>query len=138
MFFSGSISGGLDDREVYLEIITLLGRYGEVISEHMIGDDGKATYASDGLTPQAAHDRDVDWILAADLLVADVSVPSIGVGYEVGRAVAAGVPVLALYRENASRPLSAMISGAPKSAIKTLHYDNVDLLEVQLANYFSA
>ena len=37
IYFAGSIRGGRDDKELYLEIINLLGKYGKVLTEH-IGD----------------------------------------------------------------------------------------------------
>ena len=46
-------------------------------------------------------------------MVAEVTVPSLGVGYEIAVALAHGIPVLALFRPEEGRRLSAMIAGAP-------------------------
>lgn len=54
------------------------------------------------------------WLAEADLVVAEVSTPSLGVGYELGRAEALGKPALCLYREQEGRQLSAMVSGNPQ------------------------
>jgi len=62
------------------------------------------------------------WLSACDVLVAEVSMPSLGVGYELGCAVALKKPVLCLYRPVSTRPLSAMIAGNPN---------------IQIAEYFS-
>jgi len=35
IYFAGSIRGGRDDKELYLEIINLLGKYGKVLTEHI-------------------------------------------------------------------------------------------------------
>ena len=48
----------------------------------------------------------------ADVVVAEVTQKSLGVGYELGRAEAIGKPILALYR-GAKQDLSAMIAGNP-------------------------
>jgi 2'-deoxynucleoside 5'-phosphate N-hydrolase len=37
IYFAGSIRGGRDDKELYLDIIKWLGKYGTVLTEH-IGD----------------------------------------------------------------------------------------------------
>ena len=37
IYFAGSISGGRNDKEFYLEIINLLKTYGEVLTEHIGG-----------------------------------------------------------------------------------------------------
>lgn len=138
IFFSGSISGGLDDAALYQEIITMLQSYGNVISEHTVGADGKAQYDSEGITPQEAHDRDVDWVLGSDIVVAEVSTPSIGVGYEIGRAVASDVPVIALYRTNSSKTLSAMIKGAPKDIMTVIQYATIEELAEKLSKHLSS
>jgi hypothetical protein len=54
------------------------------------------------------------WLAESKLMVAEVTVPSLGVGYEIGRAESLGIPVLCLYREREGRRLSAMISGNPR------------------------
>ena len=45
-----------------------------------------------------------------------MTVPSLGVGYEIGRAVAMGKSVLCLYRPQEGRLLSAMIRGMDNEA----------------------
>jgi len=44
------------------------------------------------------HDTDFAWLKESDVVVAEVTVPSTGVGYELGRAVEMKKPILALYR----------------------------------------
>ena len=48
------------------------------------------------IDPREVYDRDVAWIRACDALIAEVSLPSHGVGYEIGFAVEQGRPVLCL------------------------------------------
>ena len=57
------------------------------------------------------HDRDLDWLRSADVLVAEVTTPSLGVGYEIGRAVEWGKRVVCLYRPTDGKRLSGMIAG---------------------------
>jgi nucleoside 2-deoxyribosyltransferase len=65
-------------------------------------------------SPREVYDRDVNWIAAADVLIAEVSVPSHGVGYEIGHALGLGKPVLCLAQHG--RKVSKMISGNPTPA----------------------
>lgn len=112
IYFAGSIRGGRGDRERYAMIIGLLRPFGEVLTEH-IGDPSLSPSGEEGLTDRAIHDRDLDWLTSSAAVVAEVTVPSLGVGYEIAVALAHGIPVLALYRPEEGRRLSAMIAGAP-------------------------
>jgi nucleoside 2-deoxyribosyltransferase len=84
------------------------------------------------------YTRDVRWIRESDVLIAEVSQPSIGVGYEIAYAEACGKPILALYCLDAEKSISAMISGNPH--ITTLEYECLDhlwpLLHEQLSAIF--
>jgi len=80
----------------------------------LIGDDGP--------TDRFIHNRDLDWLLSADVVVAEVTTVSMGVGYEIGRAVAAGKKVLCLFRPDSGRNLSAMITGCPE--LEVIKYGN--------------
>jgi 2'-deoxynucleoside 5'-phosphate N-hydrolase len=118
IFFSGSIRGGGMYRASYVRILEFLQSYGEVISEHL--EAGNAPANGEGVNDAAIYARDVEWIGVADLLIAEVSQPSIGVGYEIALAESLGIPVLALYDLRAENPLSAMIAGNPR--IPVLRY----------------
>lgn len=111
IYFAGSISGGRQDQAIYAQIIDLLKRHGTVLTEHF----GSATLTAAGepLGDRAIHDRDIDWLRAADVLVAEVTTPSLGVGYEIGRCVEWQKRVLCIYRPSPDRRLSGMIAGAP-------------------------
>jgi 2'-deoxynucleoside 5'-phosphate N-hydrolase len=112
IYFAGSIRGGRRDAPVYQSIIECLSLFGEVLTEH-VGDVSLTEKGSDGPDDRFIHDRDMDWLKACDILVAEVSVPSLGVGFELGQAVALKKPVLCLYRAEFDRSLSAMIAGSP-------------------------
>ena len=67
------------------------------------------------------YELDKGWLKDADTLVAEVSSPSLGVGYEIGRVEAMGKPILCLYRRQEGRRLSAIIGGNRKPMI--VEYD---------------
>jgi nucleoside 2-deoxyribosyltransferase len=53
------------------------------------------------------------WLLDADIVVAEVTTASLGVGYEIGRALENGKKIICLFRPSSGKRLSAMIEGAP-------------------------
>jgi nucleoside 2-deoxyribosyltransferase len=112
IYFAGSIRGGREDAALYLKIIDYLKTFGEVLTEH-VGDLKLTELGDDGITDQYIHDRDLEWLLSADILVAEVTTVSMGVGYEIGRAVETGKKVLCLFRTDSGKNLSAMIAGTP-------------------------
>ncbi len=108
IYFSGSIRGGRQDTELYKLLIDELKRYGTVLTEH-IGYESIDHSKND----RQIHDRDMDWLRESDIVIAEVTTPSHGVGYEIGRALEMGKRVVCLYREKEGKSLSAMIKGSP-------------------------
>ncbi len=121
IYFAASIRGGRNDVEIYQQMIEYLKTKGEVLTEH-IGYNQVFAFEK-SLTEKQIHDRDMQWLLSADIVVAEVTTPSLGVGYEIGRAIENNIPVLCLFRKNNSTSLSAMISGSDN--VTTQYYTNV-------------
>jgi len=134
IYFAGSIRGGREDAALYLQLIEILRNYGEVLTEH-VGDPLLTSLGDDGPTDRFIHDRDLEWLQAADVLVAEVTTVSMGVGYEIGRAVEAGKPVLCLFRPDAGKNLSAMIAGCPDIVLK--HYETLDEAKLEVSAFFN-
>lgn len=131
IYFAGSIRGGREDRELYFDIIRLLQNYGEVLTEHIADESLESEKLLDD---RAIHDRDFAWLREADYVVAEVTVASLGVGYELGRAVEWGKPVLCLYRPSEGKRLSAMIAGAENITVK--EYSEIDDLDAIFQKFF--
>jgi nucleoside 2-deoxyribosyltransferase len=112
IYFAGSIRGGREDAEMYLQIINYLKSYGEVLTEH-VGDPKLTHSGDDGPSDRYIHDRDMEWLKSADVIIAEVTTVSMGVGYEIGRAVESGKRVFCLFRPDTGKNLSAMITGCP-------------------------
>ena len=127
IYFAASIRGGRQDKELYARLIKLLGEYGEVLTEH-IGDTKLSEDRSrDRDSNQSIYDRDMAWLRSADIVVAEVTHPSLGVGYELAQAEVMGKPVLCLYRVLPERNVSAMVAGNPY--FKVYEYVDSGLLE---------
>lgn len=123
IYFAGSIRAGRSDVAIYAAMITWLRSFGEVLTEH-VGDPALSEAGDDGPGDRYIHERDMAWLSSCDLVVAEVTSPSLGVGYELGWATALKKPVLCLHRIISERPLSAMIAGSP--GIQTAAYASMD------------
>lgn len=137
IYFACSITGGREFESVY-QIITkaLAEDCHEVPTAHLA--ESSVTAREAVIDPLEVYTRDVTWIHASDVLIAEVSVPSHGVGYEIGYALGLGKPVLALYQEG--KKVSKMISGNPDSNLSVRPYqspkDAVQLVRVFLSSQF--
>jgi len=131
IYFAGSIRGGRSDVDLYARIIDLLDRHGEVLTEH-VGEQDLETQEAD-LTDREIHDQDLAWLRRADAVVAEVTVPSLGVGYELGRAVAWEKPILCLYRPDGPHDLSAMVRGSDELTVA--EYDDPAALDGVVASF---
>lgn len=122
IYFAGSIRAGRDDVPVYAELITRLKDIAPVLTEH-VGDYGLSLTGQTHLSDRFIHDRDLEWLRASQVVVAEVTHASLGVGYEIATAVAQSIPVIALYRGETSN-LSAMIAGSP--GVRLIPYTGLD------------
>lgn len=98
VYFACSITGGRQDEAVYQAIVQALERAGyEVPTAYLARPEGLRDEAC--APAEVVYTRDTAWIAASQAMVAEVSTPSHGVGYEIGYALHLGKPVLMLYRE---------------------------------------
>ena len=135
IYFCGSIRGGRDLAHTYELIIGMLHKFGAVLTEH-VGSDEVIQKKDRVLSDEEIHDRDLGWIVESDLLVAEVTVPSLGVGYEIGRALEMGKPILCLYNTGSGKPLSAMIAGSDRVEMKL--YKQTEEIERILEEFFKS
>ena len=104
-------------------MIAYLKRYGQVLTEH-IGESNLTEQGEKGLDDARIYQRDIDWLKSSDMLVAEVSSPSLGVGFEIAKAIELKKQVLCFYRKNPDQRLSAMIAGCPD--VKVFEYDDFE------------
>ncbi|MHC1576758.1 MAG: nucleoside 2-deoxyribosyltransferase [Methanosarcinaceae archaeon] len=110
VFLSGSIRGGRQLLPTYRSLCDRLEGMGhEVVSAHVA--DAQVEDKELEMSELQIFERDMTGIRICDCLVAEVSVASTGVGYEVCSAIARGLPVLCVHTPAA--PVSAMILGNP-------------------------
>lgn len=131
IYFAGSIRGGRKDAPLYGEIVELLKRYGHVLTEHV----GQAHLDEDDLSDEAIYERDMAWLEEADVLIAEATVPSHGVGYEIARAEGLCKPILCLHRAGTGGHLSALLAGNP--TIRCEDYEQIRQLTAILDDFLS-
>ena len=123
IYFACSITGGRELEAVYQQMVAALEADGHIIPTSHLAQ-AEAMHGERALSPQAVYERDVNWIRTCDALIAEVSVPSHGVGYEIGFALNIGKPVLCLYSEE--RRVSKMITGNADPALTVRSYATLD------------
>ena len=134
IYFACSITGGRGYEAVYQSITRALLDGGiEVPTAHLaqtgVVDEEKI------IQPHAVYARDAAWMRSADALIAEVSVPSHGVGYEIGFVLSLGKPVLCLYEQG--RAVSKMITGNPHPNL-TVHTYQTSAQAADLAWVFAS
>jgi 2'-deoxynucleoside 5'-phosphate N-hydrolase len=132
IYFSCSITGGRQDQPTYAALVENLQSWGHNVltaqlSNADILDEERVVSASE------VYQRDVNWITECDAVIAEVSTPSHGVGYEIALALSLGKPVICCYQ--AGRPVSKMILGNHDPRLHLAEYHSLrELLEI--ANRF--
>ncbi|XP_066553269.1 5-hydroxymethyl-dUMP N-hydrolase isoform X2 [Amia ocellicauda] len=113
IYFCGSIRGGREDVAIYQKIVQKLKKFGKVLTEHV-------SHAG----------------LSERVIVAEVTQPSLGVGYELGRAAAMHKRILCLFRPSSGRVLSAMIRGAENGSLFQVRDYSEEQAETIVEDYF--
>jgi len=120
IYFACSITGGRQDQKMYMEIVDALLADGHEVPTAMLAGPEVSRLEGSAHPADEVFARDVAWIEGADAMVAEVSTPSHGVGFEIGHALVLGKPVLALYDQ--SRVVSKMIRGNKSEWLKLASY----------------
>jgi len=102
----------------------------EVLTTHLLADNVET--AESLITEGEVFRRDLEWLTACDVLVAEASGSSYGVGFEVGfvlgRAATTGQRVVLLYDTARRNKVSRLITGNDDRACTTFGYASVEEL----------
>ena len=104
-----------------------------VLTRHLLDDD--VDVAESALSDRDVYERDIRWLTSADVLIADASGSSYGVGFEVGyllgRSETEGQRVLLLYDVARAGIVSRLVSGNTHPHCTTHGYHDVtDLVQI--------
>jgi len=124
IYLSVPIVGGRNPKLAKIICDTIEKSGNEVISKWVISDD--PSFYSD---PKYVYDRDTEGVKKADLIVAEVSKPSHGVGMEIMLGITLGKKIIAIAESNAK--ISTMLLGAPN--ITWIFYDTIEEMVEKLS-----
>ena len=118
-----------------------LQRHGhEVLTVHLLADDVDAAEAQ--LTEEEVYRRDIEWLSTCDVLVAEASGSSYGVGFEVGyvlgRARHTGQQIVLVYDAERRGVISRLITGnCDAVCCTTFGYRSLDELIAFIDRHFA-
>ena len=107
IYFAASIRGGCRDEGLYVRLIGFMKQHHTVLTEQIAHPEMEK-----GWDDAAIFRRDMAWLEEADVVIAEGTQPSLGVGYEMARAERLGKPVHIFFNSAQAR-LSAMLGGNP-------------------------
>jgi nucleoside 2-deoxyribosyltransferase len=130
--------GGVLAGRAICERLQALGH--EVLTTHLLADDVEE--AESRLTERDVYARDLEWLSLCDVLVAEASGSSYGVGFEVGyvlgRADRTGQQVVLLYDNARRHALSRLLTGNCDAHCTTRGYDTLSELTAFIDRHFAA
>lgn len=119
IYFSGAISGGRQRQPLYQRMVAFLKDMGdEVLSEHVA--HAQVLQQEAQLSAAEIFRRDLSLVASSDGLLAEVSTPSLGVGYEIAIALQHRRPVLCLCEQGIF--LTRMLTGNPDPNLAVRFY----------------
>ncbi len=130
IYMSGSIYGGTQKIDTYKKLIEALKNYGEILDEQIADEN---TIAKEAFQNDEDIYKDLESKLKiADIIFAEVSIPSLGVGYELGFADKLGKRIIAIYDETYTPKVSTMIRGNKR--IRLIPYKDISEIINNLDN----
>lgn len=104
------------------------------MTEH-IADKKIGKLGEHQLEDRHIYQRDIGWLNESDVVVAEVTTPSLGVGYEIAMAERDEKPILCLHHKEDIRAISPMISGSRK--LRLIGYKTPYELDSVFDEFFS-
>jgi nucleoside 2-deoxyribosyltransferase len=129
IYFSCSITGGRNDQKNYHDIVSALEAAGHVVLTAILADPHILEYEA-ATSAVEVYQRDIDWLNECDAVVAEISTPSHGVGYEIAYALEKDKPVICGYQ--AGKRVSKMLSGNTDPRITLIEYQDIHMFIEQL------
>jgi len=131
IYCAGPIKGDTTFQKFYLEIIDFIESEGHTPLTELIAEIPSAN----PLTDKQIYKRDIKWIDGSKMMIAEISGPSLGVGFEIAYAIHhKKMPVLALVNQTAKN-VSAMITGCDSNLLTVTRYNNAEDLKEFIRTY---
>ena len=125
IYCAGPIKGDTTFQKFYLEIINFVESEGHTPLTEL----GAELTPTNPLTDNQIYKRDLKWIDGSKIMIAEVSAPSLGVGFEISYALyQKKMPVLAL-ANNRAENISALIAGCDSNLLTLAKYGEAEELK---------
>jgi len=133
IYCAGPIRGDVSYQKFYAEVINHIEDEGHSALAEF---NGKFS-VSIPLTDRQVYKRDLKWIDGSKLMIAEISGPSLGVGFEIAYAIfQRKIPVLALVNSKVEN-ISAMLSGCDSPLLTILEYNNTDDMKKKITEFIN-
>jgi len=133
IYCAGPIRGDVTYRKFYTDMIDYIESLGHTVLAEFSGKFSSTI----PLTDKQTYKRDLKWIDGSKLMVAEISGPSLGVGFEIAYAIfQSKIPVLALCILDAQN-ISSMLAGCDSSLLSIKKYKNVDDMKNIIKTFLS-
>lgn len=134
IYFSCSITGGRNEEKTYgLMVEAMIAAGYEVPTAHLSSPE--VMQMETVVNPEDVFERDMRWLEGCDAVVAEVSTPSHGVGYEIAMGLNLSKPVLCFYERG--KKVSKILTGNNHPSLVLSEYSSpeevVDLVLHQLS-----
>ena len=132
VYCAGAIKGDTTYQNNYIEMI----RFIESMNHTPLAELNGKFNAAIPLSDNQIYTRDIKWIDGSVLMIAEISGPSLGVGFEIAYALfQKEIPVLALASSEVEK-ISAMITGCNSELLTAKRYQNIEDMQNIISDYF--
>jgi 2'-deoxynucleoside 5'-phosphate N-hydrolase len=118
IYFGGALRASSQDWHTYGQLIQHLKEKGTVLTEHF-ATGAYAISMNSLMSDPELFNNYMELLNSSDMVVCEVSTPSLGVGFEIAKAQELHKPILCLYRSQSAKKLSVLVSGNAYVTTKT-------------------
>ena len=121
IYFSGSIYGGRQKLQTYKILVKESQKYGEVLDSEVA--DSQVIEKENDVTDESIFKKLEQKLNQADIIFAELTIPSLGVGYELGYADSHDKKIVGIYDKTAVQKITTMVRGNKR--IKVIPYTDI-------------
>lgn len=131
VYCAGAIKGDVSYQNYYKEIISIVKSFNHTA----ISELNKEFKEQQVISDKQIYERDINWLKESDIMIAEVSGPSLGVGYEIAYALnVIKIPVLALLYTGVKK-ISSIIAGCTSELFILQEYGNADEMKKSIEDF---
>ena len=133
IYCAGPIRGDATYQQFYIKIIDFVESLGHTVLTELSSKFNSTV----PLTDKQTYKRDLKWVDGSKIMIAEVSGPSLGVGFEISYAIfQRKLPVLAIHSSEVQN-ISAMISGCDSPLLTIEKYRDEEEMKRIIKVYIS-